>query len=250
MLFLYCLAIATGYLTVVFYYFTKLIASDENPDINNISTWSEHISNCHYINLDRHAQKRNRMLNLMNHLGIPATRFQAVDGTLAIKQYPDSALTRKDLGRKLSHFHLINNATLNKWNIVFEDTAYVPTNRFIHFLQNLPKSAMLIHFAIQPTQLLYKLLTFKLYRHSERIWFTENPQPILHAYAITHEGAKRWTHAIECNFFDKPIHKHTQGINTVYIAHKASRWIDFFHILTLKDMSHITNNPNALLQTL
>lgn len=108
---------------------------------------------------------------------------------------------------------------------------------------------MLVHFGMSPWEVLRRLLTFGLYRQCDRLWYVENPPPVLHAYAITREGARRWVHAIEHNFFDRPLHRHEQGVITVYVAHRASRWSDFFRILALRDMSHITDNPEALRHT-
>lgn len=243
-MFLYIASAMLGYMSVVFYYFTRIT----KPDDDNFSlptTWSENVSTSRYINLEKDIKRKLRIEGLLNYLGIPTQRYNAVDGSQAITQYADTLLTEQELGRKLSHFEILNSVS-DKWNVVLEDTACLSSNRLLHYFNCIPSSAMLIHFGISPWTTLKLLLTFRIFRHSEKIWYIETPPPILHAYAITQEGARRWTHAIEHNFFDKPLHIHSQGIISVYVIHRASSWLDFFRILALKDMSYITNKANNI----
>jgi hypothetical protein len=234
---LYASGLLLTYMSAVCYHFWRLTRPDDMLSLPG--NWQTLVSNAFYINLSICPERERHMTDLMKRIGIPCERFNAVDGSDAALKYPDVMIPEKDVGIKLSHMGVLGETELRGWTLVFEDDVTLLDNRILKYLDDMPGTAKLAHFGIDPWSVLWCVLTFRFRRVSNGVWSTSYPTRCKHAYAITRSGAEKWLKEIETNFYEFPLNKHGYGIDRVYVCHKMSDMWDMWKVLTLQDVSYV-----------
>lgn len=232
--------IAILYVGAVLYYFHNLTRSDDILSLPD--DWAGAVHACCYINLDEHPERAKYMEERTKALNIPCERVVGVPEDEAAENYPDVMITAAQVGQKMSHIRALSRASHKGWLVVFEDDVELVDNQLLKLLDALPGTAELAHFGCDPWSVLWGVLTFKFQRVAHNVWRTRYPVRCCHAYAITRSGAEEWLQQIETNFYEFPLNKHGYGIQTLYVCHRISDMWDLWKVLTLQDMSYISQN--------
>ncbi len=226
-----------AYVGALGFYFWRLTRPDDMLSLPG--EWSHLVSNSYFINLDICPEREHHINSLMKRLSIPCERFAAIDGDEAALKYPDVMIPAKEVGIKLSHMGVLGESEPRGWTLVFEDDITFRENRILKYLDDMPGTAELAHFGIDPWTMLWCVLTFRFQRVSNGVWSTTHPTRCTHAYAVTQSGAKKWLAQLEKNFYEFSIKKHGYGIDRVYICHTISSIWDLWKVLTLQNTSYV-----------
>lgn len=239
------------YMGILWLYYQHIIYPYQKP-IKKTLKWSNIVSGCYYINLDRSKDRRKYIEELMKNYGISCERFCAIDGKdIYMPNY--SRITSGALGCKLSHLELLKKVKKDGWTIIFEDDIAFDINNLVtnsvkndilYYLTSVPKNTELVLLGVGFFNLLRKFLTFECDGYSRYIWKTKGNINCMHAYAITYTGAQKFIQKINENLYKVPIDMHDKGIDDIYFCSKLNGLSGFFRLLCLIDSSFVIQDKS------